>query len=188
MTNRRIIYNRNEDSGVSVCCPTDWALTAMCSGGAWREFPWFYPGFDKVQIERMIKRGIRADVAQIYARAMMEGGCTTAEALEIIRDRDCAPVGTAIELWAFSDVPTDLWFRDAWKRSHNGGPIYVDLEKAKPIQFGHVRQALSNENLRRRKFDVWKSPLELDLDRFRQRVLEAESVDQLRLLWPKELN
>jgi hypothetical protein len=145
MIRKRIVYNRKDDGGVSICCPTDWAVAAMCNGGAWREFPWFYPGFDEVQIERMIARGIRPDVAARYAHSMMVGGCTSAEALAIIRDRDCEPHGNAIELWDVSDVPSDLWFRNAWRRSHNGGPISVDLKLARPIQWKRARYAVETE-------------------------------------------
>ena len=57
---------------------------------------------------------------------MLFGGCTTAEAYGIIRDRDCSHLGTGCELWDASDLPTDRRYRNAWRRSHNGGPIYID--------------------------------------------------------------
>jgi hypothetical protein len=188
VTDWRIIYNRKDDGGVSVCCPTDWALAAMCSGGAWREFPWFYPGFDEIQIERMIGRGVRADTAQTYARAMMDGGCTTAEALAIIRDRDCAPLGTAIELWDMSELPADRWFRDAWRRSHNGGPIEIDLDKARPVQFARARAAIERENAAREaSFDLWKPAIEVDWHATRRQIARARSIEELRTIWPEGL-
>lgn len=182
--NKRIVYNRNDDGGVSVSNPTDWAMRAMCNGGAWPSFDWFYPGFDEVQIERMVARGVRSDVAFRYARAMMRGGCTTAEAMEIIRDRDCAPYGTAIELWDVSEVPTDRWFRDAWRRSQNGGPISIELKLARPIQWKRARRAVEMENKRRAdEFDLML-PVEVDWARIRDRIKCAQEEVDLRRIWP----
>lgn len=182
--NKRIVFTRF-DGVVEIVRPTRWALNAMCSGGVWREMPWFYPGFDQVQIERQIAAGIAADVARRYADAMMVGGCTTAEALEIIRDRDCAPHGRAIELWDTADVPTDRWFRDAWRRSHNGGPISIDLNLAKPIQWKRARVAIEHENKRRADSLELLSPVDVDWERLRERIKSADDEIELRMIWPK---
>lgn len=181
--NKRIVYNRH-DGGVDICCPAQWAIAAMCGGGAWREFPWFYPGFDEVQIERMIARGIRETVAAAYADAMMSGGCTTAEALEIIRDRDCAPHGTAIELWDISDIPTDRWFRDAWRRSPNGGPITVNLKLARPIQWTRARAVVERENRRRADEFERMGLIDVDWEALRERIKSASDENELRTIWP----
>lgn len=186
MTSKRIVYTRH-DGGVSICCPSDWAMSALCGGGAWPEFPWYYPGFDAVQIERQIARGIAPDVARRYAHAMMFGGCTTAEALEIIRDRDCAPHGTAIELWDVSEVPADRWFRDAWRRSANGGPISVNLTLARPIQWRRAKAAVAAENGRRADddFDDCRKPrIEVDWGKLRERIRGAREEAELRAIWP----
>ena len=37
--------------------------------------------------------------------AMQFGGCTDAEAYELMRDRFCAHLGSGIELWDVDDVP-----------------------------------------------------------------------------------
>lgn len=183
---QRIVYTRH-DGGVSICCPTDWTISAMCNGGAWPSLPWYYPGFDKVQIERMVARGIREDDAVRYAIAMMAGGCTNAEALEIIRDRDCAPHGTAIELWDVSEIPTDRWFRPAWRRSHNGGPISVDLKLARPIHWKRARKAAEKQNKRRAdEFEIMPQ-IEVDWDRIRERIRGAIDETDLRQIWPEGL-
>lgn len=177
---KRIVYNRH-DGGVSVCCPTDWAVAMMGCGGLWDSHP---RGYMEIQIERQIARGIRPDDARRYAMAMQFGGCTTAEALEIIRDRDCAPHGTAIELWDLDDVPNDRWFRDAWRRSPNGGPISIDIKLAKPIQFRKAHDFVEHENRRRAKdFDL---PGQIDVDwlKFRERVLSTQDEHELRAVWP----
>ena len=170
-----IVYNRS-DGGVSICHPSEWAISMMGSGGLWDERP---RGYVDVQIERQIARGIRADVARRYARAMQFGGCTTAEALEIIRDRDCS--GFAMELWETGDVPKDRWFRDAWKRSHNGGPISVDLELARPIQMRRIAGAIRTDNDKRGAELL--APIERDTDALRRRVLLARDEKELRSVW-----
>lgn len=180
--NKRIVYNRTCDGGVSICCPAVEAITWMGCGGFWNGHP---RGFMDAQIERQIARGILPDVARRYAHAMQFGGCTTAEALEIIRDRDCAPRGSAIDLWDFDDIPADRWFRDAWRRSHNGGPISIDLKLAKPIQWKRARAAIDQENKRRADSLELLSPIEVDWWRFRGRILDASDEVDLRLIWPK---
>lgn len=136
------------------------------------------------QIASMVNRGVNEDAACRYAKAVMFGGCTTAEALEIIRDRDCAHLGTAIELLDHADVPTDRWFRDAWSRSHNGGPITISLKKARPIQFRHIRNYISEENKRRENSLEMMPTLEVDIDLIRNKILLARDDTELRGIWP----
>ena len=177
---KRIVFTRFE-GGVSICCPAKEAIAWMGCGGFWNDQP---RGFMDAQIERQIARGVAPDVASRYAHAMQFGGCTTAEALEIIRDRDCAPRGTAIELWDVSEVPTDRWFRDAWRRSHNGGPISVDLKLARPIQWKKAKSAIASEN-KRRADEFERTPLiEVDWDRIRERIRSAMDEHDLREIWP----
>ncbi len=120
----------------------------------------------------------------------MHGGCTTAEALGIIRDRDCAHLGTAIELWDLVDVPTERWFRNAWVRSHNGGPISINLKLARPIQWKKAKSAVASENKRRKDdFDDYMKPLiEVDWDAFRQKLIRAQDEIDLRQIWPEGLS
>lgn len=171
----RIVFTRH-DGGVSVCTPTDWAISVMSCGGLWDDLP---PGYMNVQIERKISRGMPEDAALRYCRALHFGGCTTAEALEIIRDGDCF-TGIAHELWDASDVPADRWFRGAWRRSRNGGPIWVDLEKSRPIQWQRLRDAKTDREseLTFRNFDP---------EPYRAKILSASSLEELRHIWPKEL-
>lgn len=177
---RCIVYTRF-NGGVSVCYPSDEVLTWMSCGGIWNDRP---RGFYDIQIERMIAAGHKPDAAQRFAKAVQFGGCTTAEALEIIRDRDCAHLGTAIELWDVSDVPSDRWYRDAWRRSHNGGPIGIDLSLAKPIQFKKARAAVEREN-KRRVHDLHSAGLlDIDMDAIRQSILMARDEIELRTIWP----
>lgn len=126
---KAIVYTR-ADSGVSICYPTSAIIYWLGRGGFWGRAT---RGFCDAQIERQIARGVRADAAARYVRAMLVGGCTEAEAYGIIRDRDCAHLGTGCELWDVALVPVDRRYRDAWRRSHNGGPITIDDRVAQAI-------------------------------------------------------
>jgi hypothetical protein len=176
-----IVYTRH-DGGVSICYPSETIISVMGCGGFWDHLP---VGVMDRQIASMVNRGISERAAHRYAKAVMFGGCTTAEALEIIRDRDCGHLGTAHELWDMADIPKDRWFRNAWIRSHNGGPISIDLKKAKPIQFNYIRGAIKAENKRRESnLDLLLSPIEFDSKAVRQKILSARDENELRAIWP----
>ena len=118
---------------------------------------------------------------------MDEGGCTTAQAFEIIRDRDCGHLGTGHELWSAADLP-DRWFRNAWRRSHNGGPISIDMDKAREIQFSRIRHAVKAENdLRREQLRRFSKPVRVSFGRLADRIHKADSPRELRRIWPQEL-
>ncbi len=178
---KRIVYTR-PDGGVSICAPS---ATAMCymthGGGRWRGFD---PGFLGRQLAKQAEECGERN-ARRFIGAMQFGGCTDAEAYEIMRDRFCAHLGTGHELWDVADVPRDRWFRDAWVRSHNGGPIDIDIKKARPIQWQRIRAFVKHENKRReRDLDRFDRPLEPDYPRLRDAVRAAQSLDQLRAVWP----
>jgi hypothetical protein len=180
---RRIVYTRH-DGGVNVCSPTPWALRVLASGGFWDRHP---EDFFESQVESGIAQGRSESAIRRYIRAMRDGGCTTAEAYEIIRDRDCAHLGTAHELWDEASLP-DRWFRDAWRRSHNGGPISVDLNTARRIQFRRIKTAAECENKRRAaEIDLFERPVELPFGVLRDRIHKADSVEELHSVWPDEL-
>lgn len=179
---RRIVYTR-PDGGVTACTPTRWCLARLSSGG-------FFPGGPAAvdsQVERGLAIGRKEWAVRRYVRAMQDGGCTTAEAYEIIRDRDCAHLGSGFELWSADGLP-DRWFRDAWRRSHNGGPITIDINAARTIQFRKIKAAADRENRRRTaEIDLFDCPLTLPLGALRDRIRRADSVDDLRRIWPEEL-
>jgi hypothetical protein len=139
MPDKRIIYTR-PDGGVSVCCPSDNALRYMTlGGGRWDQYG---PGFLMRQIWEQVQSGIDEHAAYKFMRAMQFGGCTEAEAYGIIRDRDCAPHGVACELWHINDIlKLDRNYRDAWRRSSNGGPIYIDEYRAMEMDERRAWQA-----------------------------------------------
>lgn len=180
----RIVYNRISDGGVSVCTPTAECMAWMTGGGGiWDDHP---RGFLDVQIERMIAAGHDPDASMRFAMAVQFGGCTTAEAYGVIRDRDCGHLGTAIELW--SDALPDRWFRDAWRRSPNGGPIMLHIPRARSVQFKRIVDAMNVENARRQSdFDCMLPPIEINLGKIKAALSAADEENELRSIWPVEL-
>lgn len=175
---KRIVYTR-PDGGVSVCAPSLTALRFMTSGGG--RWDGFDPGFIDRQIAKQAEEcGERA--AHRFVMAMQFGGCTNAEAYDVMRDRFCAHLGSGCELWDASDIPTDRWFRDAWVRSHNGGPINIALPKAKSIQLRKIRYMVAVENSRR--LHEGGRQLEPDWGSIRDAIESARDVDELRRMRP----
>jgi hypothetical protein len=179
---RRILYSR-QDGGVSVCTPAPSCLRWMATGGRWADKP---RGFLDVQIERQIAAGHRPDAAARFARALAFGGVTEREAYEIIRDRDCGHLGTAHELIDASELP-DRWFRNAWVRSHNGGPVSISVEKAKPIQWGRIRAAYHEEQNRRAEALEDLPEIRVDFGALRSAIKRASDETELFRVWPEIL-
>lgn len=181
---RHIVYTRHEDRGVSVCTPTAEIFRIMQYGGYWDHMP---RGFIGRQIELQIEGGIAPDHARRFAHAVAFGGCTQAEVWDIIKDRDCARHGTLHELIDTSELP-DRWFRDAWARSHNGGPVGVDLEKAKVIQWRKLLDAVSQEN-KKREYDIFGlPPIEFPRLTYETAIKHARDDEELRKIWTPGLS
>ena len=130
MMRREIIVTTTPTGGVALTHPAAEAIAAMCAGGFWHNAT---RGFIDTQIERKIARGMNQDAAARLCRALAFGGLVDYEALAIIRDADAARFGTAHELVDLDDIPQDRTYRNAWRRSHNGGPILIDARKAMEI-------------------------------------------------------
>jgi hypothetical protein len=180
---RAILYTRH-GGGVSVCTPTTACLRWMATGGRWADRP---RGYVEVQIERQIAAGHRPDAAARFARALAFGGLTEREAYDVIRDRDCGHLGTAHDLIDPAELP-DRWFRDAWMRSHNGGPVSISVEKAKPIQWGRIRAAVKAENKRREESLDPLPELRVDWGALRSSIKRAADTDDLRRIWPRGID
>jgi len=178
-----ILYTRH-DGGVTVTYPMPEIFRVMQSGGYWDHKP---RGYVQTQIDRQIQAGIDPDHARRFAHAVAFGGCTEAEVWEIIRDRDCARHGVLHELIDVSDLP-DRWFRDAWRRSSNGGPPSVDLEKAKPIQWRKLLGAVSREN-KRRELDLFGlPPIKFHRLTYQNAIKHARDDEELRKIWHPNLS
>jgi hypothetical protein len=149
-------------------------------GGRWDGFP---RGFIDRQIAKQAEECGERN-AHRFVKAMQFGGCTDAEAYELMRDRFCAHLGSGIELWDVFDVPTDRWFRDAWVRSHNGGPIDISMAKARGIQFRKIKAAVELENARRLdNIEHFDRPIQPDWRIIRDAIRKTDDVAELRRIW-----
>lgn len=178
------IYTR-VDGGVTECYPDPNCIEAMRMGGWWDQYP---EHVVKDQVRRQMEDGISRHAAQRFFDALGDGGLSHMEAVDTILQRDCAHLGYGLEQWHISQLPKDQWFRDAWTRSHNGGPISISLKKARQVQFRHIRRALRAKE-RRLRASVYAvdDSVSIDLDAIRKSILHAEDVEELRAIWPEEL-
>jgi len=177
----RAILTTAWNGDVRVTYPTPEIFDVMSAGGYWSDRP---RGFLWRQIELQIQGGVDPDTAKRFAYAVQFGGLTTAEVYEVIRDRDCARHGKDHDLIDPAELP-DRWFRDAWSRGHNGGPVWVNLERARVIQRAKIDQAVADENSRRkiRKARAYKLD-ELAID---AGIRNARDEEELRRVWPQYL-
>lgn len=166
-----IVYTRL-DGCVSVCTPSATAMRFMTHGGG--RWDGFEPGFVDRQIVAQAENGVGERAARRFVMAMQTGGSTDAEAFEIMRDRFCAHLGTGCELWSTSELP-DRWFRNAWRRSHNGGPIGIAMKMARRIQLMRIRAAAE------------RSTAVIQLGRWRDRIRAAATPAELCRVWPQGL-
>ena len=165
-----IIYTRHNGS-VGICQPMAECVSAMGNGGYWSDRP---RGFIEAQIERRIAGGRPASVARRFVNAVAFGGCTEAEAYEIIRDLDIGHLGTAFERIDQARLP-DLWFFDAWRRSHNGGPISIDMKTARKIQLKYIKNIAE------------KLHIDINIHRYKTLARMTKTPEHLKTLWPKSL-
>ena len=177
---KRIVYTRHSDSGVDVCVPVPEIFRIMQCGGYWDRMP---RGFVNRQIDLQIEGGIAPDHARRFAHAVAFGGCSEAEVWDIIKDRDCARHGTLHELIDTSDLP-DRWFRDAWRRSPNGGPVVVSLPKARLIQWDKIFLATEEENKNRSRDLYGKKEFKLNKLTWQRAIEAARDEDELRRIMP----
>lgn len=76
----------------------------------------------------------RAALATRWVRALWEGGLSEREAVALIVEKD-APAWSSAEIVDVDEIPKDRTYRDAWRRSSNGGPIWIDEDKAEAIMW-----------------------------------------------------
>lgn len=96
----------------------------------------------------------RADMAPMARRRLAEhwieklhlGGLDEADAVALIAAKDAPSHATAIEIVDKSEVPPDRTHRNAWRRSHNGGPIVIDHEAAQAIDETRLWSQYESQN------------------------------------------
>lgn len=138
----RIVFT-GPDGRVGVTAPTHEALYFMTGpGGYWNGYHF---GFLAELVRRktcpILQKGhpCTKESATRFVKAMQWGGRSCEEAWDIIAQHDCARWGTAVEIVHVDDLPLEhdqpnpRRYRDAWRRSPNGGAIYVDERIAHQI-------------------------------------------------------
>jgi hypothetical protein len=158
-------------------------FSIMQCGGYWDLAP---RGFVEVQVERQIRDGINPDHARRFAQAMAFGGCSESEVWEIIKDRDCARFGIHHEIVSTDDLP-DHWFRDAWARGHNGGPVFVDMVKAREVQWRKILHSVSEENKARRLSLNSRPLVRISKTEYQKYISRAVDEDELKRVWPESV-
>lgn len=116
---------------------------------------------------------------------MQFGGCSTAEAYGVMRDRFCAHLGTGHELWDVEEIPTDRTYRNAWRRSHNGGPIYVHMPTARRLQWERIKATVMSHNQQR--LTLGRKPWVPSWGELMIAVRHARDEAELRRVWPRGL-
>jgi hypothetical protein len=61
------------------------------------------------------------------------GGLQERDAVALIGEVTAPPYATALEVVDASEIPSDRTHRNAWRRSKNGGPIWIDETHAQQI-------------------------------------------------------
>jgi hypothetical protein len=129
------------------------------------------------EIEKQCRgHNLPEDVAARYVRAIICGGLTEREAWGVIQDRDCRG-GTGHDIVEVSDLP-DRWFRNAWRRSPNGGPIRFCSDAARRQQWQRIKRAAA---LRGDDLDP------INLDPIRSALKRETDPDHIRKIWPEGL-
>jgi hypothetical protein len=184
---KALVYTRHE-GGVSVCFPTTEAMRIMTGrGGYWDEYPRSF--LDELVYRKSspgLQRGhhITEDAAWRFIRAMQYGGLSTGDAYEVIADHDCSRFGHLVELQDTDDLP-DRWFRDTWRRSRNGGPPVVDLEKARTIQLGKIKAAVTALN--KPRLALGRKPSVPNWLTIGKAIRHATDENELRRVWPQSI-
>lgn len=191
-----------KDGGVSVVYPSDEVVGWLARGG------WFERAARDWEIHKWHRvHGLPEQVAARWVDALIDGGLSEREAIQLVAEKDARDQATmepfaGQEVWHRSDILADRWFRDAWRRSANGGPIDIDMKKARRIQaekFVHVQERLLKSLQRQASIalvageDAEASGLARRRDKIEGLSLpltwgSAETPEQLRAMWPAALS
>lgn len=194
------IVSRQENDIVAITCPAPYFMKAVTHGGFGR-----IPGVDgqkaeDKQVDNMVRSGYDEDFSSRFVRALIVGGETDAGGLELIKDRHLAEQADhAVVGW--DDLPTDRWFRNAWRLSDNG-IVYVDMEVAR-LLFAQKLLGRKAEEVKQLVADIETAILtgksndqaeaahvalkNIDMHALAAEMAKAETPEALRALWPEHL-
>lgn len=192
---RRVIVSTRPDRAVTITAPTSEIMRILTHGGVPEAY--FGRTLDRDwEIEKLVRDGRREIIAVRWIDAVIAGGLTDAEAHGLIAEKDVPSDHAGIDLWDHSDVPRDYWFRDAWRRSRNGGPIDIDFDVARRVQAQRAigaREHRLSELRHQLNVDLI---LSVDASAKRRQIVQLErddlfapmaaamTVDELRASWP----
>jgi hypothetical protein len=136
VTSLRILCT-NPDSSVAVVVPSPRCVKALHDG---HDIPgWLTPfrimwNFLADPMWRPeLSPVARAKLAGRWVMARLLGGLQEREAVSLIGEVTAPPYATALEVVDVSEIPSDRTHRNAWRRSRNGGPIWIDEDIAQQI-------------------------------------------------------
>lgn len=169
---------------VYITTPSEEIMLALTGGGLWRNPS---RGFVEQQIEINIREGRDKAGSVKFCRALAHGGLTTAEAYSVLRDRDCGWLGTGHELISLSELP-DRYFRDAWTRSPNGGPCYIDIKKARKLHFTYLR-GYANMLLRciANDMDHFDTHIDINWHSVKSAIINCDTPEKVKRVIPEGL-
>jgi hypothetical protein len=87
------------------------------------------------------KQRERERIAREWFDGLFAGGLSERQAVELIRDHDAPAWSTGWEIVHQDELPADRRHRNAWRRSPNGGPIYIDEAAARRVDAERAAQA-----------------------------------------------
>lgn len=199
----RAILCTKPDGGVGVIRPAAWAYMRTHGGIFVRDErgiqrPWNSIFSAQHEVDKMIANGRRASFARRWIMTAIVGGMTDAEFYAAIIEKDMPKGWTAPELVEPDEISIlGRWFRDAWRRSHNGGPISVNLETAKRIHARRIDQAHSTAteahkrqrglSLLERNLGSAALPRLPDIRPAIKAIASARQVEELYSIWPRGL-
>lgn len=193
---KRIVYTR-PDSGVSLILPAPTAMRALQNGGGLMRL-----SQRNYEIAKFVAGGVLEAAAVTWVDGMIGGGHVEASFYAALRDKDIAPDGYDPDVLA--QAPIDREFRNAWMRPQGGGPIGIDIAKARGIQSARIVAAQAHAVLQLesdrqhaliegRSADAAKlasdkaAAVALDLTALSAVIQNAQNVNALRAIWPTEL-
>tara|TARA_R110002074_G_scaffold354004_2_gene525815 strand:- start:2138 stop:2806 length:669 start_codon:yes stop_codon:yes gene_type:complete len=145
LSDKRIVYTE-ADGRVTILVPAPQWLAGVTGRGGLITPEDRDEQIGRFQVPRaQLGPGMNAAQATYYVDCCISGGLDPEDAFALLAMKDVASGGTGVELWDASQVSADRWFRDAWRRSPEGGPIFIDLAEARKIQATKIVAAQRNK-------------------------------------------
>lgn len=202
----RIVATR-PDGGVNVVVPGQGCFVACTGAGlpgrrsrAWRRRQ--VANFMKPGLDRRTGRptpGLARDLAERWVAAVAFGGLTAGDYFSLLGQKDAGAGARAIELLTLFDLPADRWFRNAWRRSPDGGAIFADLSAARGCHLQNLDELVRRWNAAELRRDdaarlagrSTNGPALIDWPPERRRLVAALAAagdwQSIRAVWPAGL-